>query len=168
MLFFGGCYLFQTSRQKQWHQDFVSLEARVIGSEGRCARIMSEQELAAHVGSPDGIVSPPELYRLLQQTDQAYASEALSNLWERYAKVKSDLGSDLTIHSNTGWQSCTAFEAGSLWVYDESKHFNKPIVWGWDTRTGFAAPVFYMEEGHVLFTWTFAWWPQIEYPPFTE
>jgi len=125
---------------------------------------VSKDELTDELGNPDSIIGPQELYGILSDKDASYADMVLRKLWEAYQRVTPDVSLDVGMQGNARWQDCSAFKSGVLWIYDESKHFDKPIVWGWNTRTGFTSIVFYIEEQHVLYTLGFSWWPRVGYP----
>lgn len=151
---FQGCYLFQDPRQKNWHNEIGLASSKVIKATVKRVPFIVDRQLVALIGEPDFKLSPFELQELLIE-DEPYRKRIMNEVWSDYCLAKRDVaqrevaGSDYAPGTDN-WKESEEFNKCSLWLYDETKHFSKPMVWGWGVSEGFVCRIFFVEESNVV------------------
>lgn len=156
LLFFllQGCYVFQDPRQKDWHSEIIRASLAVKRATVKNAPFIVDKQLVAFIGEPDFKLSPFELQELLIE-DLTYRETIMNHVWSGYRLAKRDVaqrdvnGSDYDPGTDN-WKECEEFKKCSLWLYDETRHFSRPMVWGWGVNTGFTCCVFFVEKSNVI------------------
>jgi hypothetical protein len=112
---------------------------------------MSSEQIETLIGEPD-FKGPPGKLEGLLEGDESYRSKVFTKLWHDYclAKRKTDPSGFDCPREPARWRDCGQFNVCSFWLYDESEHFRKPIVWGWGVHVGFSCYCFFVEQGRVV------------------
>jgi|GEM_PF-5229310 len=151
---FQGCYLTQDPRQKDWHNEIGLASSTVTKATVKRAPFIVDKQLVALIGEPDFKLSPLELQEILIE-DLTYRETIMNHVWSGYRLVKRDVaqrevaGSDYAPGTDN-WKECEEFKKCSLWLYDETQHFGKPMVWGWGVNEGFVCQIFFVEGSNVI------------------
>lgn len=147
--FLQGCYVFQDSRQKDWHHKIMRASSEVTRVADKRAPFITDKQLVALIGEPDLKVRPLELEKLLVW-DDSYRKRIMKEVWSDYCQDKRNQSSFQRAPEHDDWKDCEEFKKCSLWLYDESRHFNRPMVWGWGTSAGFMCDFFFVEGHNVI------------------
>lgn len=146
-----GCR--DTSLQAQWNREIAFVAAAVSdlgkSSPGDC---LSGSQLVTFLREPDYKLRIDELVPLLPEGRQEHV---VNRLREAYAEP-----AGLTV-DQAGPEPLADCQ---LWVYDESRRFEKPMSSFWCGDFGFSATIFIMREGKALVARSFAFWPGLEGP----
>ncbi len=141
--------------QLRWHATQTSVAATV----GNIARenkdhlldtVQLEQLLHA---APDFVGTPGELEELLAP-EKDYRDRIMYNSFHAYLQYKGGAFGDLL--GDRSWSAHTGFMECTLWIYDESAHFDRPLPGC--APLGFSADVFFIEKGKVIGTWPLVGW----------
>jgi hypothetical protein len=148
---FIGCYGLQPRRQKAWHEGVIRVHSEAGLSVSKRADLMSSEQIETLIGEPD-FKGPPGKLEGLLEGDESYRSKVFTKLWHDYclAKRKTDPSGFDCPREPARWRDCGQFNVCSFWLYDESEHFRKPIVWGWGVHVGFSCYCFFVEQGRVV------------------
>jgi len=152
-----GCYTLQSPKKSKWHEKMPSRVLCQVGQDGQMQTCMATIELEAKAGQPDFKVSPVQLEALMVD-DVSYRKEVFDHLWLSYRQDKKRLLDFHCADEPGKWRDCQEFKTCSLWLYDESQHFKKPMVWGWNYRVGFTCYCFFVEQGQVVGTTGLIYW----------
>ena len=159
-----GCYCFQDPRQKDWHKEIGLASSTVIKATIKNVPFIVDKQLVAFIGEPDFKLTPLDLQDLLIE-DGTYRKKKMNEIWSDYLLAKRDVaqrdvnGSDYDPGTDN-WKECEEFNKCSLWLYDETRHFSKPMVWCWGYNTGFTCCVFFVERSNVIgANWVIFWKP---------
>jgi len=156
-----GCQRQFNIKQENWHQR-LSRGAYVVSllADHNVPLLLEEQLLAIVGYRPDLKVHPLELAALVKD-DDPYLSRCVEDMWTSYLDARGLLdqvilgqvnGAELT----EGWQDSDAFKQSTLWVYEESYHFDKPPHKGdllyclFCLEPRFKAYIFFIEDGKVF------------------
>lgn len=164
-----GCYCFQDPRQKDWHNEIGRASLVVTRVIVKNTPFIVDKQLVALIGEPDFKLSPFELQELLID-DLPYRETVMNHVWSGYCLAKRDLaqreiaGADYDPGTDN-WKECEEFKKCSLWLYDETQHFGKSMVWCWGYNTGFTCCVFFVEKSNVIGYSTVIFWKPLRSLP---
>jgi hypothetical protein len=151
---FQGCYHFQDPRQKNWHDEILRASLAVNRATVKKSAFIVDKQLVDFIGEPDFKLSPFELQELLIE-DEPYRKKVMDHVRYSYCLAKRDValreaaGSHYAPVTNN-WKECAEFNKCSLWLYDETRHFSKPMVWGLGYNEGFLCKIFFVERSNVI------------------
>jgi hypothetical protein len=145
-----GCCPKGPWQQEVWHDDMRRGAFAVGICEARGAPFIVDKQLVALVGEPDYKLYPEEL-ELMMAADDSYKEHTMKRLYEAYCiiqKDRSDLNNDCKA---SNWRESESFKRCTLWLYDETKHFSKPLPYcSFCADEGFACKFFFLEGSSVI------------------
>lgn len=158
----NGCYWAQPPAQKQWHSNLwgCHLEVGEVLDKGH---IIQSQWLEERLGTPDYQLEVQELERILLKQKSQHCSRTMDIIWTEYRSLKQQEPKDVKSGSAAQRSKCRDFDECLLWLYDESVHFEKPLVWGWNSNLGFSCYAFLLEDSQVVGSTAVEFWDPLTF-----
>jgi hypothetical protein len=149
----AGCHGYLGEKQDRWHDRVLrGATAVALVARGRAPLLSEEQVLALIRDEPDLKVTPIELGALVQDDDPSKV-RTMDDIWRCYFRARRDAGRVERTKEMGRWQDSDQFKRSTLWVYEESYHFDKPLHQGewlhclFCAEPTFVAHVFFIENG---------------------
>ena len=123
----GGCNNQVKRNQELWNQrmDRAIIAVDDLVSYGSPA--ISEEGVIALAGrEPDWKIKATRFAELYSENDPS-KKRAMRDVWTAYCIRVHNPCECHCDDGDYGWRECEAFKRITLWVYDESKHFRKPL-----------------------------------------
>lgn len=135
--------------------------------------VLKTHELVPITGKPDIQTSPRLLCDVLlnrfpedmkSQFTKDQRTDICDGIWGVYCRVKADLaGRDFDDCIKNIGKDDKEFLDSTLWLFDESKHFDRPMRWGWNKDYGYQCYIFFLDGDTVIASDGFAFWPPIDF-----
>lgn len=158
LLYLDGCCGSGQLEQKDWEMKMLNAfftVDKILNNKYPC---LTKEQLVAIVGEPDLQLNPLELQEILIN-DNLYRKRVMDQLWKDYCRAKKEQPDFHCIPGSDRWTMCEEFKKCSLWLYDESNRFSRPIDRGiWCANTGFKAHFFFFEDSKVVGGAPVAFW----------
>ncbi len=144
-----GCYDSpQISKQKIWNEklDTAAKVTNIFRYDN--VPLLSTEQLISLVGQPDYKVKPSEFETLLNPNiDVSIREYTMNEIWRMYLVFKKN-----PLLKKDKWQNSAEFTDCILWIYDESKHFQKPLPKEFfaGLKPGFNTNIFFFENSNCL------------------
>jgi len=128
----SGCFesYAKTRRHEDWYERIKrgGSAVRQVAELRHLGRPYLTTEQLIHVIrlQPDFEITPVQFMQLFADQD-SFRDRCMSVLWMAYCRNKMKLEYEECSARRNDWQSFEAFKSSSLWVYDESVHFEKPL-----------------------------------------
>lgn len=150
-----GCDSYQ-GKQENWHCKVDRGFTTVVDASRPGVPLLVDKQLISIIGlKPDFKVGPLQFLDLYAE-DDAYRNRAMNDIWAGYCQAKQELQTLRCVEGPDRWQDCQEFKKCTLWVYDESVHFGKPLHHGNWLRClfcgepRFSTDLFYLEHDQVI------------------
>ena len=123
----GACNNQVRRSQELWNQRMHHTIHAVDNLLSHGSLMVPEKQLIALAGlEPDWRIKATRFAELYIENDPSQ-KRAMRDVWTAYCiRTRSPCESDCD-DEDYGWKHCEAFKRTTLWVYDESKHFTKPL-----------------------------------------
>lgn len=129
--------------QESWHYKLAALVDAVAEVSRKSIAPLTAEQLSAILGAPD-LAQPARQFAFMLPENPpgspGYRSGVMNKLWRSY-RLKA--GRD---REASGWQAPGALDKCEVWLYDERKHFAKPLPHG----LGFQAYYFIVRDSKVM------------------
>jgi hypothetical protein len=166
------CSCQQPSEQRKWHDTIMIGHNKVM--DGLVAhKIINSHELLLITGNPDLQTTPRLLCDVLlnrfpedmkDQFSIEHRNKFCNGIWGVYCRAKADLaGRDFSDCFNNIGKDDKEFLDSTLWLFDESKHFDRPMRWGWNKDFGYQCYIFSLDGDSIITADGFAFWPPIDF-----
>jgi len=157
----GGCTNGHTN-QRSWHDRLRFATHAVDASTRRAGCLFTDKQLYVMAERPDYRLLPDDLEdRLI--TDPAHREHIMGELLKEYQTYALRPANRVHASESGVPEGSTGFANCWLWMYDESRHFDRPLPsseWA-----GFHCICFYVQQGRVIGATSFAYWPPVETEP---
>ena len=155
---FSGCYDSPEILNQKFFREGLSRATDIVSNfHYDNAQSLSKEQLISLVGEPDFKVRPLDFEVLVDSniaimktlTSREYI---MSELWSDYLRYKPKKGPYATVRQKDEWRNSVEFANCMLWVYDESKHFRKPLPKELFCclKPGFITYVFFIENSFCI------------------
>jgi hypothetical protein len=131
-VFLAGCFdrYARTQRHRDWDKRVrrgcsAVWQVEDLKSLGR-PDLTTEQLIHVIRLKPDFEITPVQFMELFADQD-SFRDRCMSLVWMAYCRNKMKLEYEECSARRNDWESFEAFKSSSLWVYDESVHFEKPL-----------------------------------------
>ena len=144
-------------RQQAWNQRRAWIAGAVDNMPGEdkdhlLDTVQLEQLLLA---KPDFVGTPGQLEKLLVP-EKGYRDRIMYDAFNAYRERKTGAFGYLRDDRSQDWRTHTGFMKCTLWIYDESAHFDRPFPWR--REVGFISSMFFIERDKVIGTWPLVGW----------
>jgi len=144
-----GCFNPERNKQINWYENTENAYVLVQKTVDNNAPYLFKEQLIAILGEPDFEITALELYNALPK-HLSYSEKVMEDVWKAYCGSPLNRSGLNYVYQKNRWMENEEFKKCKLLIYDESKHFKKPLNWGFGcANSGFTCHIFYLDDNTI-------------------